>query len=179
MSSFESQLFELARHVVGGLERRQLRLVLTESCTGGVLSMAMTDVPGISDFYCGSAVTYRNETKAEWLGVSRSDLADPLIGAVSAQVAEQMCLGALAKTPEAGIAASVTGHLGPNSPEGWDGVFFVGIAFRQDDRRRVVKCQVTDSEAPTATLRRTRQREAGVRVLQLLLEELSAPSADM
>ncbi|WP_437228691.1 CinA family protein [Planctomicrobium sp. SH661] len=173
MSDLEKQLFALAHQLGTELKSRRVRLILAESCTGGVVSMALTDVPGISDVYCGSAVTYRNETKAEWLGVSRRDLADSRIGAVSAQVAEQMCLGALQRTPEAELAASITGHLGPNAPAELDGVVYIGVAFRSRPAW-VQRRTLTVSEASAEhSLRHLRQREAGTLVLQAVLSALS------
>lgn len=101
------------------------RLVLAESCTGGLVAATLARVPGISEYLCGSAVVYRLDTKAKWLGVSESMLIDP--GPVSEVVARAMVRGVLAKTPEATLAASITGHLGPNAPVDQDGLVFVGI----------------------------------------------------
>jgi nicotinamide-nucleotide amidase len=87
------------------------RLALAESCTGGLLAARITDRPGASDYFAGSAVAYSNEAKAELLGV------DPGLieahGAVSAEVAAAMSRGALERF-EADVAVAITGIAGPD-----------------------------------------------------------------
>jgi len=78
------------------------------------VSWALTAIPGISDFHCGGVVVYRNETKMAYLGIRPDVLKKP--GPVSPDVAELMAVMVLEKTPEADLAVSVTGHLGPNAP---------------------------------------------------------------
>jgi len=134
--------------------------------------MAMTSVSGISEFFCGSAVTYRNDTKARWLGVSADDLANPAIGAVSSQVAEQMCQGVLDRTPEASLAAAITGHLGPNAPEGLDGVVYIGLVFRSAAPVTVQRHLLSAQTEVAERQRPVRQQEAAVLVLQSILAEL-------
>jgi len=148
------------------LAGRQLRLVLAESCTGGRIAAELAGVPGASEWFCGSAVTYREETKKVWLSV----LADSLTrySAVSQEVAQEMVCGVLAMTPEADLAAAVTGHFGPDAPVKQDGVIFIAIAWRGNDG-----CQITRHELATQS-RSERQREAAKSVLQLLIERLTA-----
>lgn len=172
MSDAEAPIFSLAFRVGELLRVSGLRLVLAESCTGGLLSKAMVDIPGISEYYCGSAVTYRNETKAQWLKADRNILNDPSIGPVSPQIAEQMCQGVLASTPEADVAASVTGHLGPEAPPDLDGVIYIGVVFRNEQKAQVVRRKLSDEEPENGTKRSCRQREAGAFVLEALLEAL-------
>ena len=71
----ENTLEDLARQVAARLEEQNKRVVFAESCTGGKMAAAMTTVPGISSWFCGSAVTYREATKTQWLSVAESDLA--------------------------------------------------------------------------------------------------------
>lgn len=123
MSSVD-EAFELASLMMS----RKIRVVFAESCTAGLVSAMVSMTPGVSEFLCGSAVTYREETKAAWLGVSREDLTK--YTAVSQPVAEQMALGVLHNTTEADWSAAVTGHLGPNAPAGFDGVVFIALAKR-------------------------------------------------
>ena len=86
-------------------------VALAESCTGGLVAAALTAVPGSSGYFVGGVVSYSNEAKRDLLGL------DPAIldahGAVSAQVARAMALGARERFA-AGVAASVTGIAGPN-----------------------------------------------------------------
>jgi len=152
------------------------RLVLAESCTGGLVSMTLTEIPGISEFFCGSAVTYRNETKACWLGVSRAQLADPMIGPVSRETADQMCRGVLQQTPEATLAAAVTGHLGPDAPPKLDGVIYIGVAFRDDLQVRVERHLLSAQPRPGIPLRHDRRTQAAQLVLQSLLHRLKESS---
>ncbi len=115
------------------LKKKKLKLVFAESCTGGMISAQLAEVPGISDFLCGSAVVYRNETKSNWLGISRKTLKNP--GPVSRTVAEGMAKKVLERTPEADLSASITGYLGPTSPRGKDGQVFIGLAVRGPTRK--------------------------------------------
>lgn len=173
MSATEQRLFELAHQLGRELLSRRLRIVLAESCTAGVVAMAISDLPGISESFCGSAVTYRNETKSQWLGVSQQQLENPKIGPVSPQVAEQMCLGALQRTPEADLAVAITGHLGPHAPPDLDGVVYIAVARRGAQTATIQRRTLSDGEPPTRSLRFSRQREAGVLALQAVLTFLA------
>lgn len=93
------------------LKKNKLKLVLAESCTGGLLSSVITEIPGISEYFCGSLVVYREASKVKWLGVRKTTLKKH--SAVSEQCAREMALGALKNTPEAHVAISITGYLGP------------------------------------------------------------------
>lgn len=86
-------------------------LALAESCTGGLLSTLVTDLPGSSDYFLGSAVTYSNISKNRVLGVSRDTLSK--YGAVSEQTAVEMAEGVV-EVFFSDFAASVTGIAGPD-----------------------------------------------------------------
>jgi nicotinamide-nucleotide amidase len=86
------------------------KLGLAESCSGGILAARITSVPGASDYFAGSAVTYSYEAKEELLGVPKALLEE--FGAVSPEVAEAMAKGAL-KAFDADVAVSITGIAGP------------------------------------------------------------------
>ena len=94
-------------------------LTTAESCTGGMLSAAITDVAGSSAIFDRGFVTYSNAAKVEMLGVRETTLDQH--GAVSEQVAAEMARGALAHSG-ADIAISITGIAGPggsdHKPEG-------------------------------------------------------------
>ncbi len=90
---------------------RGLTLSLAESCTGGSIASIITDIPGSSAYFMGSAVTYSNEAKTSILGVSSDTLMG--FGAVSRETAVEMALGA-SKVFDSDIAASVTGIAGPD-----------------------------------------------------------------
>ena len=142
-------LAALVQEVASLLRQTQQRIVFAESCTGGLVSASLARVPGISDFLCGSAVVYRLDTKARWLSVSEALLLNP--GPVSEEVARAMALGVLAHTPEADLAASITGHLGPNAPDDQDGLVFIGVARRSSEATREVMVHVFEHRLPSDT----------------------------
>jgi nicotinamide-nucleotide amidase len=94
--------------------RAGLRIVTAESCTGGMVAAALTDMAGSSDVFERGVVTYSNEAKTDLLGVSPQTLA--AFGAVSEVVAQEMATGALAASL-ADVAVSVTGIAGPGGSE--------------------------------------------------------------
>ena len=161
------------------LRSRNLRAVFAESCTAGLVSATLARTPGISDQLCGSAVAYRDATKQCWLNVSAADLGPSGPGPVSSEVAVEMAEGVLRITPEADLAASVTGHLGPDAPEPLDGLMFTAVAIRgdeqggppasvrvQDFRLREVDTAAENSDGNS--LRVARQRAAAQTVLQFV-----------
>lgn len=100
-------LLALARH-------RGLRIATAESCTGGMVAAALTDVAGSSDVFERGFVTYSNAAKVDLLGVTEATLAAH--GAVSEEVAREMAEGALAHSA-ADLAVSITGIAGPGGSE--------------------------------------------------------------
>ena len=146
-----------ARELVDLLSANEQRLVLAESCTGGLIAATLTAIPGVSSWLAGSLVVYQEASKQKWLGVAEETLQEHT--AVSAPVAHQMVAGALSATPHADIAAAVTGHLGPGAPEEQDGLVFIGVAHRnQPPRIRELRLEKTKRIA--------RQREAAVAVME-------------
>lgn len=91
-----------------------LRIATAESCTGGMISAALTDVAGSSDVFDRGFVTYSNAAKVAMLGVDQATL--DAVGAVSEAVAREMAEGTLARS-DAVIAVSVTGIAGPGGSE--------------------------------------------------------------
>ena len=91
-----------------------LKIATAESCTGGMVAVALTDVAGSSDVFDRGFVTYSNAAKMAMLGVNAVTLAS--YGAVSEEVASEMAEGALAHS-EAGLAVSITGIAGPGGSE--------------------------------------------------------------
>ena len=122
-------LLSAARRVAKLLKQTNHKIVFAESCTAGLVATSLSRIPGISAWHCGGMVTYRNETKTAYLGIEPKILKRP--GPVSEVVARKMAEGVLSKTPEATLAASITGHLGPNAPAKLDGVVYVAIAVRR------------------------------------------------
>lgn len=97
------------------LARQKGALIATaESCTGGMVAAALTDVPGSSDVFDRGFVTYSNAAKIDMLGVSPATLAAH--GAVSEAVAAEMAAGALTHS-QATLAIAITGIAGPGGSE--------------------------------------------------------------
>ena len=93
---------------------REVMIACAESCTGGMVAAALTDLPGSSAIFDRGFVTYTNAAKIDLLGVSPDTLTAH--GAVSEQVALEMARGALARSG-AQIAVSITGIAGPGGSE--------------------------------------------------------------
>jgi nicotinamide-nucleotide amidase len=116
------------------LERRNLRLAVAESLTGGLLSATIVAVPGASKSYLGAIVAYQSALKHELLGVSTALIASQ--GVVNAEVAAQMAIGVRDRLSKATgfdsrqtIGVATTGVAGPESQDGQEvGTVFVAIA---------------------------------------------------
>jgi nicotinamide-nucleotide amidase len=117
----------LATLVVEQLRSLEKTVALAESCTGGLLSNAFTDVPGASKVFAGSAVCYANDAKVNLLGVPECLIAQH--GAVSAEVAAAMATGAIEKFGS-DYAIAVTGYAGPGGGTDADpvGTVYFGYA---------------------------------------------------
>lgn len=101
----------VAEKLVGTLREKRLKICFAESCTGGLISGALTGVSGASEVLDGALCSYANRIKHTLLGVSERVL--DTVGAVSAAAAAQMADGALALF-DADVAVSVTGIAGPS-----------------------------------------------------------------
>ncbi len=99
-----------ARKLVELLREKGLKISAAESCTGGLFSKKITDIPGSSDVIDVSIVTYANDAKIKFLGVNPEDIEK--YGVVSETVAKQMARGA-AKLMGADIGVGITGIAGP------------------------------------------------------------------
>ena len=112
---FSDRMIAAALALMRGCLARQIKLVFAESCTGGLISAAMTDIPGSSQIVERGFVVYSNEAKHELLGVPLELIEQH--GAVSETVAIAMAVGAIqAANGRAQISISATGIAGPGSP---------------------------------------------------------------
>lgn len=109
-SALRIRPLELARKTGETLLAAGLKLVIAESCTGGMIAEWVTRVPGSSDWFERAYVTYSNDAKQELLGVKATTLEK--FGAVSEETAAEMAVGAL-DASHADIAVAVTGIAGP------------------------------------------------------------------
>lgn len=120
---------DLVEHLSILLVEKGWKIVLAESCTGGLLAAAITHRPGSSQVFDRGFITYSNEAKKECLDVAAATLEK--YGAVSDQTAEEMALGAL-KNSKADLAISITGVAGPDggSEKKPIGLVYFGYALK-------------------------------------------------
>ena len=126
---FPADIHDMARKIIGSYSAEKKKIVTAESCTGGLIAAALTEISGSSAVVERGFVTYSNDAKIDLLGVLPDFLEQ--YGAVSAEVAEAMAMGAL-EYSLADVAVSVTGIAGPtggtlSKPVG---LVFLGLATR-------------------------------------------------
>ena len=165
-------LLSLARRVVE--ENRALRrtVALAESCTGGLVAAALTEIPGSSAVLDRGFVTYSNEAKTESLGVS-ADLIDTF-GAVSIATAWAMAQGAL-KRSRADVAVAVSGIAGPEGGTPMKPVGTVVFARALRDGETVPDGEMICFEPIS---RSSIRLEAAKVALELLLPQSAAEAGD-
>ncbi len=155
---FDSSVIGLVERIKDLFDSKGLSLALAESCTGGLIGGAVTEVPGVSSFFLGSAGTYSNSSKESILSVPYQVLRS--YGAVSSQCAQAMAYGAM-ELYGSDVALSVTGIAGPDggSDEKPVGLVWFGLAVRgksprsfsrifpgdRDDIRRSTVLEALDS----------------------------------
>lgn len=139
---FPQDLYDAAKALLAELQRHSLLVVTAESCTGGLVSGLLTEVPGSSGMVERGFVTYSNAAKSDLLGVPPEMIERH--GAVSEEVARAMADGALARSP-AHIALSVTGIAGPDGGTAAKpvGLVYLGVAARGAPTR-VMECRFGD-----------------------------------
>lgn len=133
----KNETYELAEKLIGAALSAGKTISLAESCTGGKLAAAITDVAGSSAVFYGSAVTYSNVAKENILGVSGSII--ERYGAVSRECALSMARGAR-DIYDADIAISVTGVAGPGGGTQEKPVGTVWFACSSGEREEAFMC---------------------------------------
>ena len=161
------ELVLLAQRTLDACLARKLKIVVAESCTGGLLAGAVTENAGASNVFERGFVTYSNESKQELLGVPPALIAAH--GAVSAEVAEAMANGALERS-HAQLALAVTGIAGPDGGTTDKPVGTVHFAVAQVERPTLVTAKHFHSAAGKALPRAEIRRLAVLTGLNLLLE---------
>lgn len=154
MSMFPIDIEDEARRIVWALSERGLMISTAESCTGGLIIGALTDIAGSSAVVDRGFVTYTNEAKMDLLGVNATTL--KAYGAVSEQTALQMVQGALFRS-RADIAVAVTGIAGPGGGSAEKPIGLVHIAARNRSgtilHREMLYGDIGRTEVRLATLR--------------------------
>ena len=126
----------LSRALLDLCRGRKLTIATAESCTGGLVAAALTDIPGSSDVIDRGFVTYSNDAKRAMLGVKATTLES--FGAVSKETAMQMAVGALEEA-DVDLAVSITGIAGPGGATPGKPVGLVHFAVAARDGRIVHK----------------------------------------
>ena len=159
---------QLAQRVIELGTDKDIQIATAESCTGGLIAGALTEISGSSAVVDRGFVTYSNEAKAELLNVPMETINDK--GAVSATVARAMVTGALANS-RAQLAVAVTGVAGPTGGTAKKPVGLVYIAVQSLDGLVSVKeCLFADQGATT----RAQVRQMTVETaLEMLIQEMS------
>lgn len=128
---------DLATMLLAQCREANLTLATAESCTGGLISAALTEIAGSSDVFDRGFVTYSNESKMQMLDVSVKSLDQ--FGAVSEAVAKEMAYGALVNSM-ADVCVAVTGVAGPDGGSDDTPVGTVWIATATQGRSPHAKC---------------------------------------
>ncbi len=162
-----ADLREAAKRVLERCRASGLHVATAESCTGGLVVAALTEIPGSSDIVDRGFVTYSDDAKRAMLGVPAATLKRH--GAVSAQTAKAMAAGAL-KNSRADIAVSITGIAGPGGGSKQKPVGLVYFAAASRDGRRVARKRLYGA------IGRRRVRLRSVAEALALLELLSRPA---
>jgi nicotinamide-nucleotide amidase len=125
----DPQVREAAARLLDLCRARGMKIATAESCTGGLVAAALTEIPGSSDVFDRGFVTYSNAAKEAMLGVPADTLSRS--GAVSRDTAEAMARGAIGRS-QADIAVAITGVAGPGggSPEKPVGLVWFAAAAR-------------------------------------------------
>ena len=144
------------------LLKKELKLVTAESCTGGMISAACTDLAGSSNWFERGFVTYSNDAKTELLGVEARLL--KRAGAVCEGAARAMVMGALAHS-HAQVAVAVTGVAGPTGGSPAKPVGTVWFGFAVPGQVITEKCHF---EGDRAAVRTATVRHALTRLVELL-----------
>ena len=139
MSVTESQIYAVARDLVSEARAAHLTCGCAESCTGGLVSGAITAVPGSSEVMRGAVVSYAIAVKESVLGVSGAVLDDPALGAVSEPCALQMSEGAC-RVLGCDVSVSVTGIAGPGGEEPGKPVGTVWFGLCAGGQSRAERC---------------------------------------
>lgn len=152
-----------AKRVLELARARGVTIATAESCTGGLVAAALTDIAGSSDVVDRGFVTYSNKAKQQMLGVPAATLQRH--GAVSAETAAAMAQGALKKSP-ADLAVAITGIAGPGGGSKEKPVGLVHFAAASRDGRLIARVRRYGNVGRARV--RTRSVAEALRLLQLL-----------
>ena len=160
---FDYETFAAAQRIIRLCAERKLTIATAESCTGGLVAGALTEIAGSSSSVLCGFVTYSNEAKQRMLGVPEQTLIDH--GAVSRETARAMAQGALKNSP-ADLSVAITGIAGPGGGSAEKPVGLVQFAAALRGGKSIAR------EERFGDLSRGEIRQRSVRVALGMLEEL-------
>jgi PncC family amidohydrolase len=163
---------EAAGEVVRLLQENALMLSVAESCTAGLVADSLAHIPGVSEVFWGSFVTYRVEAKAAMLGIDRALL--DRYGVVSGETARMMAEGALEKSG-ASLSASVTGLAGPDGDDRGTpiGTVWIAAAVREHGAGHCVRLEHFCYEGDRAAVRESAARDV-LRIIRDVAQSIPA-----
>ena len=153
---------KLSQKIVRILRKKRLKISFAESCTGGLISKKLTDIPGSSSYFLGSVVAYSNELKVKSFNVKKDDI--DKYGAVSKEVAIQMAQG-IKENTHSDISISITGISGPGGGTKDKPVGLIYIAICGKDNTQVKKFNLY----PNRTIHRQISSYVAMNMLRLFL----------
>jgi len=150
---------KIVKHVHKIFKSRALTLSTAESCTGGLISSYLTDLPGASNFFLAGIVTYSEEAKRSLLGVSSDEIGK--YGVISMETAQEMA-EKMRLLSKADYAISTTGNLGPDLLEGKEeGLVYIAASMEGKIVSRKLKLKGSRTE---------NKEETAISAMRLLIE---------
>jgi nicotinamide-nucleotide amidase len=166
MGTFPNDIIAQAEAIIRDFTARRLMVSTAESCTGGLIAGALTEIPGSSAVVDRGFVTYTNTAKIEMLGVEEETLIR--FGAVSQEAARQMVHGALFRS-RAAVAVAVTGIAGPDGGSAEKPVGLVHLAAKSRSGRLIHRKMLYGD------IGRDQVRLATVRTALGMIQDLAQP----
>ena len=145
---------------------KKIVISTTESCTGGLISKYLTDIPGSSNFYDSSIVVYSNEAKINLLNVSQKTISE--FGAVSKEVVEEMSTGLL-KMTRSNVVIAVSGIMGPDGDDTDKDIGTLWVCIRSHDRVKSSKFCLTSNDR---SINRDHAAEIAIKSLYDFIKQL-------
>ena len=126
------KLYKLASEIINKCRSKKFKISVAESCTGGLISSIITSIPGSSDVFECSFITYSNNSKRKFLNVSQNTLS--LYGAVSEEVVIEMISGLKLRT-QSDILMAISGIAGPGggTKDKPEGLVWISYAFKNNN----------------------------------------------
>jgi len=149
----EDEFLKVVKEISGRLTERGLRLSVAESCTGGLISHAITNLPGASKFFEMAVVSYSDRSKKSTLGISSYLLKKH--GSVSEEAAIAMAKG-VRKLADSDVSLSITGVAGPEPLEDKE----VGVVYMAATVKDIVESKGISLQGDRETIKRDASLEA-------------------